>query len=584
MLGIPEKRGDIIAFANDLVEKCTGSLGARQAFYKTINTVCEAGRGDGRQSLINLCYNHIDRSAANLFSPTELKFKIGFTNPYPKAILDRAALAASMLTETWQNDNTDLMFAAGVQEALKLGACIQKQWVQPWGAGESPRYYSGLVMPWNFGVYSENENGLESQSALCETTVLTMPEAWQRISQLQIPEAEQIRLFKKVQASSKSGGQADWGQNFFRQVFSTAPLNTNAASGSVGGGTPGGVVWMGNQAMGTLAPQVTADVTVMRELWVQDVEDWVTIQLIEPDILITPQPTRNKENLLFGADYKSGLHPYTLIQPNITPGYFWGRSELTDLIAPQGMLSQLADDIMRLFGLQVEKILAFFGYDGLSDEKYDEMRSAGYFNGPPGATVTDLTPKFPTEGLPLLKAVMEIYNLIGGNPEIMQGKGESGVRAGVHANTLLKTASPRPRQQSLIVERQCAAAAELTLSLMQAKDDRQFWTKADKPTDAEETGFHLTDLPDDRRVSVDSHSSSPIFADDHQQLVAFGLKSGFITKHGAIDLLNLPDKELLHAQLKEEEERQAKQMQEIKQQDPELFEKLLLKKSGGGHR
>jgi hypothetical protein len=584
MLGIPEDRREIIAFAQDLVTKCTASIGARQSFYKTINTVCEAGRGDGKQSLINMCYNHIDRTAANLFSPTELKFNISFTNTYDKMTLDRAASTARMLTDTWQNDNMDQVFASGVQEALKLGACVQKQWVQPWGEGESPRYYSGLVMPWSFGVYSENENGLESQSALCETTILTMPQAWQRISQLELPEAQRIALFKRVSASAKAGGAADYGQNFFRQVFSTSPLNTNAASGTVGNSAPGGVVWFGNQAMGTLAPMLGIDVCVMRELWVQDVDDWVTIQLIEPDVLVTPRPTKNKENLLFGKDFKSGLHPYTLIQPNITPGYFWGRSELTDLIGPQAALSQLADDTLRMFGLQIEKILAFFGYDGLGDEKYDEMRSAGYFNGPPGATVTDLTPKFPAEALPLLKAIMEIFNVIGGNPEIMQGKGEPGVRAGVHANTLLKTASPRPRQQSLILERQCAAAAELTLSLMQAKDDRQFWTKADKPTDMEETAFRLTDLPEDRRVSVDSHSSSPIFIDDHQQTVAFGLKMGFITKHGAIDMLNLPDKELLHAQLREEEQKQAAQMQQIKQQDPELFEKLLLKKSGGGHR
>lgn len=583
MLGVPTERSEIIKFANDLVEKCNASLGQRQAFYKTINTVCEAGRGDGKQSLINLCYNHIDRLAANLFSPTELKFNITFLNAHPKNVLDRAAVVAKIITSTWQNDNMDLTFASGVQEALKLGAMIHKQWVQPWGEGESPRFFSGLVMPWNFAVYSENENGLEAQSALVETCILTLPEAWQRISQLPVLQHEKEKLFKRVASQSQQASNTDWGQNFFRQVFSTSPLNTNAGSGTISNAVPGGTVWFGNQSMGALAPVVDVPTVEMRELWVQDVDDYVTIQMMAPDILVTPQPTKDRENLLFGKDYKSGLHPYTLIQPNITPGYFWGRSELTDLIAPQAMLSQLCDDIMRLFGLQVEKILGFSGYDGLGDERYDEARQAGYFNMPPGASVTDLTPSFPPEALPLLKAIMDVFNTIGGAPEIMQGKGEPGVRAGVHANTLLKTASPRPRQQSLIVERQCAAAAELTLSLMQAKDDRQFWTKADKPTDAEETSFRLTDLPDDRRVGVDSHSSSPIFGDDHQQLTAFGLKAGFITKHGAIDMLNLPDKELLHAQLHEEEERQAAQMKQLQQQNPELFEKLIAKRSGG-HR
>lgn len=581
MLGIPSgSRSDVVKFALDLVEKCNASLGQRVSFYKVINTLIQTGRGDGRQSLINLLYNHVDRLAANLFSPTELRFLIDYANLYPKIELDRAKEVARHLTHTWQYDNIDMQFACGVQEGLQYGATILKQWVQPWGTSGTPHYYSRIVMPWGFSVYNEAENGLEAQSALCETVVLTMPQVWQRISQLNATMQERERLFKRVQSSAKAGGQTpDYNQNFFRQVFSTAPLNT---SGAVGKATPGGAVWMGNAALGMLSPTVAVDQVLMHELWVQDVDDWSTIQLIEPDVLITPKEGKYKENLLI-PDAASGIHPYTLIQPNLTPGYFWGRSEVTDLISPQGMLSQMSDDIMRMFGLQVEKLIGFSGYDGLTDEAYDAARQAGYFNMPPNASANDLTPQFPPEALPLMKQIIEIFNQIGGTPEIMQGRGESGVRTGVHANTLLKTASPRMRQQSLIVERQCSAAAETTLTLMQAKDGRKFWTKADKPTDVEQTAFLLNDLPEDRRVSVDSHSSSPIFMDDHQQTVAFGLKNGFITKHGAIDMLNLPDKELLHAQLHEQEQAEAAQMQKMMQENPELAEKLALKKVGG-HR
>jgi hypothetical protein len=564
----------------DLVEKCNVSIGQRVSFYKVMNALCESGKGDGTQSLINLLYNHLDRWSSYLFSPTELRFSIGYTSERPKVDLERAAIVSRLLTDTWQYDNTDLIFSAGVQEAGKFGCSILKQWVQPWEEGGSPNYCSGLVMPWNFGVYAENENDLAQQPAMCETTVLTMPQAWQRIAQLDISLADRERLFKRVAASAKAGQASDVNQNFFRQVFSTAPLNTNGVAGSPGKATPGGVVWFGNQAMGTLAPQLGVEIALMHEIWVQGVDDYETIQLIEPDILLTPRPGRKSENLLISGDNKSGLHPYTLIQPNITPGYFWGRSEITDLIAPQAMLSDLAADIMRLYGLQVDKLLGFAGYDGLADERYDASRQAGYFNMPPNATVTDLTPRFPEVSLPLLTKLVEIFNMIGGTPDIMQGKGDSGVRAGVHADTLLKTASPRMRQSSLIAERQCAAAAELTLALMQAKDPRKYHTKADKMEDVEKTEFLLTDLPEDRRVSVDSHSSSPIFADDHQQMVAFGLKSGFITKHAAIDLLPLPNKELLHAELREQEQKSAEQMQKLQQTNPELAEKIALRKVG----
>ena len=74
----------------------------------------------------------------------------------------------------------------------------------------------------------------------------------------------------------------------------------------------------------------------------------------------------------------------------------------------------------------------------------------------------DLTPKFPSELLPIIKWLIEQVNTLGSFPEIMQGKGESGVRAGAHAETLMKTASPTLRDRALLTERQCAVCADLT--------------------------------------------------------------------------------------------------------------------------
>jgi hypothetical protein len=545
-----------------------------------MNSLCESGRGDGKQSLINLLYNYLDSWASYLFNPTELRFAIGYIDEQPKINLDRAKAVATLLTDTWQSNNTDIVFAAGVQEAGKYGCSLLKQWVQPWDEHGTPNYCSNLVLPWNFGVYAENENDLASQPAMCETVILTMPQVWQRISQLPMPREDREKLFKRVAASAKAGQSSDYNQNFFRQVFSTSPLDVNGVSGSPGKATPGGVVWFGNQAMGTLAPQIGVEIAQMHEIWVQDTDDYSTIQIIEPDIILTPREGKDRENLLIPGQ-NCGLHPYTLIQPNITPGYFWGRSALTDLIAPQAMLSDLASDIMRLFGVQFDKLVAFSGYDGLADEKYDEYRQNGYFNMPAGASATDITPKLPEQSLPLLKAFMGVFNLIGGMPDILQGKGEQGVRAGSHAETLVKTGSPRMRQSSLIAERQCAAAGETTLSMMQAKDARTYWTKAEGIQEVEQTQFHLTDLPESRRVSIDSHSSSPIFADDLKQEVAFGLKAGYVTKHAAIDLSNLPNKELLHAELREQEKKAQESLQALQKTNPELAEKLILKR--GGH-
>lgn len=323
-----------------------------------------------------------------------------------------------------------------------------------------------------------------------------------------------------------------------------------------------------------VGPDIAVDMIRMHELWVQDEKDYTTIQIIEPDIMIAPRFKRS--NLLIPGDNHSMLHPYTLIQPNEVQGYIWGRSEVVDLIEPQGLLSTWCDDIKRLFGLQIDKILGFAGFDGLTDETYDQMRGAGYFNGPPGATINDLTPKFPPESLPMLQFVIQIMDQLGGFDGALSGKGEPGVRAGSHAQMLLKTASPRLRDRSLLVERQCASAADLRLSIMEAKDARNYWVDGSTMETIEKSTFQLGDLPDDRRVSVDSHSSSPIFADDHTQLIGQGLSLGIIDGEYAIDHLPFPEKDKAKTSLREKQAREA----DLIKQHPELLEKMV----GGGKK
>src|SRR5205823_1761684 len=108
--------------------------------------------------------------------------------------------------------------------------------------------------------------------------------------------------------------------------------------------------------------------------------------------------------------------------------------------------------------------------DGITDERYGQFREAGYVNLAPNSKVQDLTPQMPPQAMEMLKFVIDIINNLAGFPDIMRGQGEAGVRAGTHASTLMKTASPTLRDRALLVERQCAVAADLTLAIKTAKD------------------------------------------------------------------------------------------------------------------
>jgi hypothetical protein len=284
---------------------------------------------------------------------------------------------------------------------------------------------------------------------------------------------------------------------------------------------------------------------------------------------------------LLGIEHEQ---PYRLIQPNPMVNWFWGRSELIDLIEPQGFLASLCDDLKRLIGLQIDKILAFSGDNTITDENYAQFRLAGYVNLGMQGKAEDLTPKFPSELLPIVKYVQEQINTLGSFPDIMQGKGEAGVRAGAHAETLMKTASPTLRDRALLVESQCAACADLTLTTMEAKEDRKYWLD---PKQKEETSFMLTDMPEDWRITVDSHSSSPIFQDEATQLLFALRKAGDIDGEFLIDHTAVPDKESAKASLRQRKDAGEKMQKELLGQlSPEGKDKAIEKMLGShpGHR
>ena len=527
---LPTNKKELLKFAQDLVEICKSSQGPRAAAYRQYAQWVETGRAVGGLALANMLYSHVDRLHSHLFSPTDLRFTLDFENHYPQTILSQAAMASKVLTREWERRNIDSVFALGVREALVYGCCPIKQLASGDGDG-NVELSARLVMPWHFGVYNESVNELLDQECVVETVFLTQAEVWRRVKDL--PDAE--GLFKRIISNAdRNEGSSGNVTSFFHQVLSTAVLDTSGMSNLQD--TPGGLVQLtSNPNFAQTGPQVAADLYPMHELWVKDddLNDWVTIQYAEPGILIAPQFAR--KNLLV-----PGVMPYGVVRPNEVANYFWGRSELVDLMMLQNNLTVTMDDVKRLIGQQVDKLLVFSG-DGISDETYGQFRNAGWMNVGPGGSVNDVTPALPEAIFTYINLLQSLMEKIGGFSNILSGQGESGVRAGNHADMLLKTASPRLRDRALMVERQCASFADVTLSILEAKDAKAYWTEED----SEETGeFLLSLLPNDRRVTVDSHSSSPIYEDDNKELLFAGFKAGYIDGETMIEDLPYQHKDI----------------------------------------
>jgi hypothetical protein len=540
---LPEPGPELAAEAMKIADICRASLPSRAAKYRIQKAYAENGRAEG-VSLCNYLFHHIDRLGSHLFSPSELRFMIDFENHYPTNMTEMGDMAARVLTREWQRKDIDRTFGSGLTPSLVYGSALLKQrWDKRRGLT------AGLVMPWQFGVYREDVADLDEQEAMCEVSYITVPEAMRMV--MHLPNAKKLiaRIAALAQPGGDGGGYAP--TNFMQSIISSSVLNT---SGTPGPTINGGVVDLAAMATSGQNPEVRADLLPIYELYVYDDElrDYCTIQIIPPDILIFPYLKRM--NL-----HPAKIHPYTLIQPNTVEGYFWGRSELTDLIEPQRMLDDGLYDVKRLMAMQFDKLIAFTGMDGMPDEQYATFRAGGYVALPPGAGATDLTPKLPEGSFQYLTLVGKLLDQIAGFDNILSGQGEQGVRAGVHADTLIRTASPRLRDRALTVERQCADAADKTLDLLTRYDANVYRTN---PENGEPAQFLLHNLPDDRRVCVDSHSSSPIYEQDYKELVAFGIKAGFVDGEAAIDLLRLPMGDTLKARIREAKLEKAKLIQE----------------------
>src|ERR1035437_2990086 len=285
MIPIPTGEKALIPFANELIQSCRVSQGNRAAYYRLLNQIAETGRADGTKALINMMNTHLERTQSHLFSPIELKFAYDYDNDYAPQEIKRGQVAAKHLTRHWERSGTGTLFGQGVLEGLKYGAAIMKQWPKFEGPENKQRvaYEKKLVSPWNFGVYRESESDIDNQEALCETSYLTGPEVWQRIYRL--PNAD--KLFTQVMTHANMGQSTGSGpDSFFHQVLSTSQLNTG-----VQGATrplPGGVVQLGNDpSSSTISPTDGAPTVKFQELWIKGDEDYSTIQIVEPDILIT---------------------------------------------------------------------------------------------------------------------------------------------------------------------------------------------------------------------------------------------------------------------------------------------------------
>ena len=548
---LPENKAQLLKKVIQLIDDCRVSMGDRANLCSTLRQWKYTGSPDGDTAIYNRLESHIDRMSSYLYSPLDLRFLMEFENEYPEDILKMSESGARYLTKSLERNDIDMMFGDGLDQALTNGSSIMKLM---WG---HDGLKAKIIPQFNFGVYKEDLNDLDQQEALLETSYITIHELWRRISHL--PDAADI--YKRAKSHAKSATDVSEASYFHSVVLAGSGPSVDTTNGMTPNSVGGTVSIDVNSVGPILSPETRMNLITFHELTVVDdaTGDYTTIQFVEPDIIITPR--LKKHNL-----FLKGEHPYIMIQPNAVSNYAWGRSEMAPMLKLQALLRDRMEDIKKLMGLQYDRLLAFIGFDGMNDDMYDAFKEAGFISqSTPGAKVEDLTPKLPDAAFQDVNEILRFMDDVSGFQNILSGQGEQGVRSGSHAQTLMKTASPRMRDRATLVERQCASMGNKAFELLRTKEARTLWYDTGEDDKKE---FFLTSIPDDYRVIVDSHSSSPIYEQDHQQLALVLLKAGIIEGDSAMDLIqSLPMRDLLKSRYKIMQQKKAQMLKE----HPELL-------------
>lgn len=557
---IPSK--DIAKWASNIIDKCYASRDERVQRGAMYRNVYLTGDENGDPAVYNKTFAYIDNLSSYLYSPVELRFGIEKYGSSTAADRAKASAASSELHRYLRQSNVDMMIEEAVIWSLVKGKTFIKMlWSED---GYEPH----LVQPECFGVLREDLTSLDDQEAFVHSTYLTPSAFAQLIDNYSAKEQKEMMDKVTKYMMPATGADSSDSNNTLKQVI-IGGLNPYRASGTSSTQNRGVVDWLGSPT-----PQNSAKVmgTLIRidELWVKDDDrkDYTVIQIIGDDLILEGQTRHrniiadpfdpaNKQIKTIGNDNNplAGHHPFIEFCPNKLAEYFWGRSEICNIALLQQMINNRIDGINKLLRRQENPPRIFLGGTGPTQQQYSKGNKPGGYmvDTSPGGKMQDLAPNLP-EGLwESLHEMEAFYDKMAGFTPTLQGRGESGVRAGGHSESLTKNASPRFKDRALTVERSVESLGGLGLDYLKSHVGTKLiaWVMPKEksietmfqpdPVIAEPPvegmlaiEFLFAQLPERCKVVVDSHSSSPAFSHETRGLLFDLFKAGAIDKRQLI--------------------------------------------------
>lgn len=513
----------------DLIQKCRVSREDRRGQYAKLRRWYLTGAGDSVDpARFNKLYSHVDALSAFIYAQDTTRFALKIPRQHQAALAEHAEVARDVFADRWHDTDADLEFGLAVDWSLVYGCSILKTLA-------APDLCQKICEPWQFGVLQEDVSSLDDQEAFVHWYPMPLSQLDRFLTGH--PKKEAILKALRPQAISSTGAMAS---------ESIPPLGAIVMSQT----TPSlvGNVIVGHTS-GPYEPQLEEETIELAELWVWDdaLMDYrcITSGMAEfTTIWRRPNPTL------------PGECPFTVVAPFPDPNYFWGQSEVARLVALQQWREVRMGQIDRLLAKQIKRSISATGMTGITEEKLEAMRSSGLFvNSGPMGKFEDMTPAMPPDAFAEIKEIDGMFAESGGLTGPLSAQEMAGVRAGTQVNTMATLASARPRKRALIVEDILEQASTKFFRVLRRKDE----TPYPLPNG---TAFLLAHVPEETRVTVSAHSSTPLYADTVLAKADRLLKAKAIDLPTYVELVDPPMADALRAKARVLQDSMAKQAQQ----------------------
>ena len=524
---IPKGMLDRDEFFRDIIYKCEVSLNSRKVDYASLRNWYLFGNGpDEAPALYNKIFPHLDQVTSFLYSAETTRFSINLGASVHDNEHRKIPTLTKSLNNEWLNSNADQVFSTATTWALVYGTTYVKLIINN---GIHPY----MVEPGCVGVLREDITYTDRQEALIQKYYITKSELYTRL----YSHPNRDKIIQRM--NSMPHERTEIANGLERLIISQSnPTIYGNVNLDLAGGN-------------RYKAEVSEDTIEMTELWIWDDEssDYRVVTKADPDIIIYE---RSGEEM-----FMKGELPFIQICPNPLYDYYWGASEVQRLIYLQQLRNRRMTEILDLLSKQVSPPTALIGFTGILDEKNFALNRAGGLlsTDMPNAKVEKLAPTMPPDLFTEMREIDAMFEEASGVGNVLQGKGEAGVRSAGHASQLARLGSSRVKKRALIIEDSLEKLATLYLKCMQLYDDTHLKDTHGVPFIAEQFTKEFT-------VKVDGHSNSPIFTEDTRTLAFNLLKAGAIDKKSLLDLIEPPMKEELLERLKQMEAKQAAQPQQ----------------------